>query len=217
MKLKALYEALTQAWLRPGITAPAGSSELFDGKYAFGIAEGGLDLGGTKVAATAAELNILDGVLATTAEINRAADVSTRLIAAGSALSVTVAAHDGKTILLDTAAGSTCTLPASSGSGARFKFVISVLATSNSHIVKVANATDIMVGTINSVADDADATRGWITAGTSDTITLNRTTTGSVTRGEWVEVEDIAAGIWAVRGMTSSTGTEATPFSATVS
>ncbi len=153
---------------------------------------------------------------ATFDELNRLADVSARLIAAGSTLAVTVAAHDGKIILLDTLAGSVCTLPAATGTGARFKFVVSVLATSNSHIVKVTT-TDIMVGTINSVADDADATRGWITAATSDTITLNRTTTGSVTRGEWVECVDLLSGVWAVSGMTTSTGTEATPFSATVS
>jgi len=176
----------------------------------------GLKLAGTLITSTAAELNIMDGVLATAAEINRAADVSTRLIAAGGTLAVTVLAHDGKTIALDTAAGSVCTLPSATGSGARFKFVITVIATSNSHIVKVTT-TDIMVGTINSAADDADATRGWITAATSDTITLNRSTTGSVTRGEWIECEDILSGVWAVRGMTTSTGTEATPFSATVS
>lgn len=154
---------------------------------------------------------------ATAAEINRAADVSTRLVAAGSALSVTEAAHDGKTILLDTAAGSTCTLPASTGSGARFRFVVSTVATSNSHIIKVANATDVMAGFALVAQDGGDTAVLFETAATSDTITLNRTTTGSTQKGEFFVLEDIAAGFWSVYGVIAATGTEATPFSAAVS
>lgn len=169
-------------------------------------------------AESGATVKLLDSatLAATGTEINRAADVSTRLVAAGATLAVTEALHDGKTILLDTAAGSICTLPASSGSGAVFRFVISVIATTNSHVVKVANATDVMVGSIISLQDAADTVVGWEAASTSDTITLNRSTTGSVQKGEWVEVMDIAAGFWFVTGVTISNGTEATPFSATV-
>lgn len=155
-------------------------------------------------------------LLATSTEINRTCDVSTRLIAAGATLAVTVAAHDGKVINLDTAAGSVCTLPTAAGTGAIFHFKIGTKATSNSHIIKVTT-TDIMKGLITTVGDDADKVLGWITAADSDTITLNRTTTGSVTCGEWIECFDLATGVWLVRGCTSSTGTEATPFSATVS
>lgn len=171
---------------------------------------------GVEVTAGAAELNTMTGILATAAELNRATDVSTRLIAAGATLAVTEALHDGKTILLDTAAGSVCTLPAASGSGARFKFAVKVLATSNSHIVKVANASDIIQGIILAISDGANAELGWIAGAADDTITLNRSTTGSVARGEWLELEDIAANLWIVRGSVAQTGTEATPFSATV-
>ena len=160
-----------------------------------------------------------DGValVATFAEINRAADASTRLIAAGATLAVTEALHDGKIIKLDTAAGSICTLPAATGSGAVFRFVISVIATTNSHVVKVANASDIIQGVIVSESDNAaDAAIAFATAATDDTITLNRTTTGSVVRGEWLELLDVATNLFLVRGVTSSNGTEATPFSATV-
>lgn len=156
-------------------------------------------------------------VTATAAELNRAADASARLVAAGSALSVTEALHDGKIILLDTAAGSTCTLPASSGSGAVFRFVVSTVATSNSHIIKVANGTDVMAGSILlSDTDTAGTATAFSTAASSDTITLNRSTTGSVIKGEWVEVIDIASGTWAVSGVLANTASGATPFSATV-
>ena len=174
---------------------------------------------GTAVTSSGAELNIVDGVLATAAEINRAADASTRLIAGGSSLTLTELAHDGKIIKLDTAAGTTITLPAATGSGAVFRFVITTVATSNSHIIKVANATDTMQGLVLVCPDDA-ATGPviWFKAsGTDDTITLNRTTTGSTLLGEWIEVEDVASGKFSVRGVTAATGTEATPFSATVS
>lgn len=141
------------------------------------------------------------------------------ITAAGATKTLTAADHGGRTILLDTAAGSVVTLPAAAGSGVKFRFLVSVIATSNSHIIKVANASDTMTGALMSISDDAgfpikgytaDATAG------ADTITLNRTTTGSTVKGEWIEVEDYAANKWAVKGMIAATGTEATPFSATV-
>lgn len=139
-----------------------------------------------------------------------------RYKAAGSTLTLT-SADNNKTVKLDTAAGSVVTLPAASGSGVRFAFLVTVLATSNSHIVKVANASDAMQGYLASMSDNSNAGLIWFaTAGTSDTITLNRTTTGSVTKGEMFTIEDIATNVWQVSGTTSSTGTEATPFSATV-
>jgi len=143
-------------------------------------------------------------------------------ILAGSTLSVTAAAHNRRTILLDQAAGSVCTLPAASGSGAKFKFVVWILATSNSHKIQVANNADFMIGSIAGVSDDPATVKGWIAANSgtvatnSDTITLNRGTTGSVSKGEWIEVEDIGANTWQVNGLITQTGTEATPFSAAV-
>lgn len=176
---------------------------------ALGLVELGVD-------ATEAEIDgALDGVLATVTEINRTCDASTRGVAAGSTLAVTEALHDGKTIRLDTVTGSVCTLPAASGSGARFRFTTYVLATSNSHIIKVTG-TDIMVGAVitTNIADDTNST--FSTVVDSDTITLNRGTTGSARIGELIEVEDIKTGTWAVSGCLFGTGAEATPFSATV-
>jgi hypothetical protein len=156
-------------------------------------------------------------VTATAAEINRAAKNSTRVgIAAGSTLTVTQALHEGKIINLDTLAGSTCTLPAATGSGAKYKFLVTVVPTSNSHIVKVANSSDAMIGTIAGVSDDPATVKGWIAGATSDTITLNRGTTGGVSKGEYIEIVDVATNVFAVNGMITQTGTEATPFSATV-
>lgn len=142
-------------------------------------------------------------------------------VAAGSALTLTAASHAGVgrggLINLDTATGSTVTLPAATGTGNVYRFRVSALATSNSHVIKVANSTDVMQGfAVISDTDTSSAASMFMTASTSDTITLNRSTTGSVTVGEYIEIEDVATGFFSVRAFLSGTGTVATPFSATV-
>ena len=143
--------------------------------------------------------------------------------AAAATLSVSQALHDGRTIVLNLAAGITSTLPPATGSGARFRFVVGPTALSGgSHVIKVASGTDYMRGTAGVVASaGAGAAKAWATAdsGTvateSDTITLNGTTTSGFP-GTEVEVEDIAANVWAVVISGKASGTEATPFSAAV-
>lgn len=137
-------------------------------------------------------------------------------LAGGSTRTLT-AADAGKTILLDTAAGTTITLPASTGTGLVYKFIVSVLATSNSHKIQVANATDAMDGYVFYRDDTADAANAFFaTAGTSDTITLNRTTTGSVVIGESITITDLTLARFHVEGFSACTGTPATPFTAAV-
>lgn len=149
-------------------------------------------------------------------EIGRS-DFSGDFTAAGATRTLTHA-DAGKIIQLDTLAGSVVTLPAALGTGDEFGFVTSVVATSNSHKVQVANATDVMSGAVT-VVDNADGTAtsfGCVAA--SDTITLNRTTSGSVKiGGDFFWVKDIKAGFWSVSGVLTGTGGEATPFSAAVS
>jgi len=134
-------------------------------------------------------------------------------IPCGSTLAMTRALYQGCTINLDTATGSVATLPLATGSGAKYKFRVSALATSNSHIVKCITG-DKFEGFVFTMSDDPVTVKGFFAvAGTSATITLNRTTTGSVTIGEEITVEDVGANRYHVYGFTSSTGTEATPFS----
>lgn len=154
---------------------------------------------------------------ATGAEINNVCDTSARLVAAGGTLAMSAASHDGKIVCLDTAAGSVVTLPASTGGGAVYKFLVTVTATSNSHIIKVANATDEMRGYCVQDSDSATAPNIWWAADNDDTITLNRTTTGLAAQGEYFEIVDAALNHFFVRGYSQASGTEATPFSATVS
>ena len=139
------------------------------------------------------------------------------LVAGGATLAMTQAAHAGRIIALDTAAGSIVTLPASTGSGAVYRFLVTVTATSNSHIIKVANATDEMRGYVIQDSDTATAPNIWWAADNDDTITLNRTTTGLAAQGEYFEIVDATSGHFFVRGYVQQNGIEATPFSATVS
>lgn len=156
------------------------------------------------------------GLDATAAEINRNAVTSARLIAAGGTIAMTEAAHEGKIIALDTASGSVVTLPASTGGGAVYRFLVTVTATSNSHVIKVANASDEMRGFVIQDSDTATAPNTWWAADNDDTITLNRTTTGLAAQGEYFEIVDAVLNHFFVRGYNQASGAEATPFSATV-
>ena len=122
--------------------------------------------------------------------------------------------HIGAVVRLEAAAGLTITLPASSGNGRRFIIEVGTTVTSNDYIIQVANATDVMEGAVGVTTDAAGVTIP--TASTSDTITMNGSTTGGLA-GSRVVLEDVASGKWAVSGALVSTGTEATPFSAAVS
>lgn len=132
-------------------------------------------------------------------------------------LALTAASHAGRILLLGEVGGDallTVTLPAATGSGSRYRFIVSVVNTSNYVIQVVGN--DTMDGQIVSTQDAADTTVGWETAADSDTITLNGTTKGGAAIGDWIELVDIATDQWAVSGQTTSTGVEVTPFSAAV-
>lgn len=154
-------------------------------------------------------------VTATALELNRAADVSGRLVTVTAAtLTATEAAHDGKTVVLSKVDGQAVTLPAASGSGMRLRFVVGLTITSVGTTIKVVG-NDTMKGLALGLDGDGVPANAWATAADSDTITLDGSATGGVV-GDVVELEDIATDIWAVQVRLQQSGTEATPFSATV-
>lgn len=127
-------------------------------------------------------------------------------------------ASNNNTILMGGAGSArTFTLPAAAGTGDVYKFVVGAVNTSN-YVIKVANASDVMYGNVitNSTGDTPDLAQPWPTAADSDTITLNGTTQGGVAVGDFITVQDIATNKWAVFGVTTTSGVEATPFSAAV-
>lgn len=192
---------------------PGGSRQVVASGGSLDVESGGeidIESGGSlKLAGTA--------LTCTAAELNRATDVSARSVAAGATLTLTELAHEGRTILLDTAAGSVVTLPAPVV-GARFRFLVSVKPTSNFHQIKVAASTDFMAGSVNILDLDGTAQAAYNADGTADdNIQLNGGTKGGQV-GDWIEIEGLASTIWAIRGqLTVPTGSNpADMFSAAV-
>lgn len=136
--------------------------------------------------------------------------------ATAATLTVTNATHAGRIITLNRAAGIAVTLPAATGTGARFHFVLGTTVTSNSTTIKVPDANGTMTGNAIVLQDAGDTMVGFEAGATADTVTWNGTTTGGI-KGDSVELIDIGTDLWFVRAVQSATGTEATPFSATVS
>ncbi len=155
----------------------------------------------------------------------RLLDVFSRLFPQSNIVSLAVTTalvedlHESRTIVMGGAGSArTFTLPKAQGKGAKYRFVVGAVNTSN-YLVKTFVGTDLLEGIIlgASTTDSAtDAARTWLSGATDDTITLNGTTTGGVAIGDWLEFEDISTVGWAVTGLITQSGTEATPFSDTV-
>lgn len=127
--------------------------------------------------------------------------------------------YAGRTLKLSLAAGFAVTLPASTGGGRRFRLVVNTALTSGTYVIQVANATDVFVGGIfiNDTGDSTAATADFFpTASTSDTITMTQSI-GAGKRGDFVEIEDIAAGFFQVTGVFQGVTDPTSPFSAAVS
>lgn len=133
-----------------------------------------------------------------------------------STLTATSDSHAGALVLLDRAAGITVTLPAASGTGAVYRFMVVTTVSSNSTIIKVANASDTMVGWVSTATTTAGNGLHEAAGGTDDTITMNGTTTGGIA-GSYIETQDVATNVWLVNGLLVGSGTLATSLSASVS
>lgn len=124
-------------------------------------------------------------------------------------------AHAGKVLKLNkTGAAVTITMPAATGSGDRYEFIVEVVNTSSYVIQK--NGSDVFHGQIN--LHDVDATTAanysMLGSAATDVITLNGTTTGGQI-GDRLLFTDLTAGKWSVQGwLTCPAGSNvATPLS----
>ena len=127
------------------------------------------------------------------------------------------AEDSGKLLNLNIASGCTITLPAATGTGIEYHFVVLATVTSNNYIVQVTGDDTIDGLVLNCDDDSSDAVAIWKTAAASDTITLNGGTTGGII-GDTFKLTDIGSNQWLIHAAaTSGTGTVATPFSAAVS
>lgn len=136
--------------------------------------------------------------------------IATESVTAAGATETLTSADCGQTTLLDTLAGSVVTLPAATGSGCTFRFLVTLTNTSNDHSV-VAVGNDEFVGgliSIGTTADQADAFTA-APAGGVDAIQMNGSTEGGLL-GTWIVFQDIAADTWGIMGIVISTDASAT-------
>ena len=142
-------------------------------------------------------------------------DNGVTLVATGA---ITAAAHSGRKLYMGEVGGNaaaTFTLPAATGSGATYHFIVSVVNTSN-YVIQVTG-DDTIDGSVILHQDSASSVVSFNTAATSDTITLNGITKGGVSIGDELTLIDSASNQYTVKGVLTASGTEATPFSAAVS
>ena len=155
------------------------------------------------------------------------------VVDADSSTSLTVASHAGRIVHNNAAGAVTYTLPAINANsdsavagpgadlnnlsniGATFEIFASITKTGDL-VVQVANSNDVMVGGAKFIDDTSDNMVGFETASTSDTITLNGSTTGGVTFSK-ITCTAISSTQWKVDVESGCTGSPATPFSAAVS
>jgi hypothetical protein len=134
-------------------------------------------------------------------------------IAVTAATTLSQRPHAGNEVVLNSTTGRIITLPASTGKGDVYTVFVVATVSSGSHVIQVANSTDVLQGGVALTTDIAGSSMPTTT--TTDTITMNGSTTGGVV-GSWVRVTDVSAGFWMLEGFLVCTGTEATPFSAAV-
>ena len=132
--------------------------------------DSGFTINGTVVTATAAELNILDGVTATTAEINLACDNSAN-VEVVTAANVITAAESGKTFFLNSATDFASTLPAPAA-GLRYSFIVTTVAGSSAHTIVTDSGTNVIYGGVATTDGNAS-----VLGAAEDTISL---TTSSI-------------------------------------
>lgn len=141
--------------------------------------------------------------------------------ATAATLTVTAALHAGRTVMLNRAGGIAVTLPAATGTGNKYRFVVQTTFTGAAQI-NVANATDYFIGfAINGIDGGTQVPHLYPTANTgtvateSDIISLFGTANaqGGI-KGQTVEIEDVASAVFQIRSVSDAAGTEATPFSA---
>lgn len=137
--------------------------------------------------------------------------ITSAIVPGGATELITAATHaGGGCVALDTASGTVVTLPAATGSGNRYCFVVTV-ADSGHQINVVGN--DEFVGGIIQGNDSDNTTVMWpaTDAADNDRIAPNGTTRGGVVGAYYILI-DISTDNWMVIGWSDASSTEATPF-----
>jgi len=139
-------------------------------------------------------------------------DGGSAIVSVSASTTLTAEDHAGKTLVTGVATTMTLTLPAATATGNIYKVFCGITATGDL-IIQAASASDVILGGVSLSTDVAGVTM--LTAATTDTITMNGSTTGGLI-GSWVTLQDVASGQWMLDGFLCTSGAEGTPFSAAV-
>lgn len=108
--------------------------------------------------------------------------------------------HDNRPLLLNAAAGTAVSLPAATGTGAVFKFIVATASNAN---VVTATSSGVFVGGYiqNDTGDTTAATADFLAAASGNNTYSPTTVGGGGTVGDWFEVVDYATNLWQFRGV----------------
>lgn len=131
-----------------------------------------------------------------------------------STLTVTAAAHGDRIVTLNRAAGVAVTLPAFTGSGYKYTFVIMTATSGGSQVFTATGA--FLFGGIPQNNDTGASNLFGVSVATNaggfTTITMDGSTQGG-RKGDWITIQDIGTSQGLVTGMLNASGTEATCYS----
>jgi hypothetical protein len=149
--------------------------------------------------------------------INNAVYTGPAPTACGATCTLT-AANSGTTTLLNLAAGSIATLPAASGTGNVYSFVVSTTTTSAKDAVLAASSSDAIIGL--AIGENAGTTKAF--AGNASTYhSLQMPYTGTQPSGGFAgdsfTCKDIVTNVWECNGTYQAGTTPTTPYSAATS
>lgn len=167
------------------LTAPSGYAITAASGSTVNLA-GTVQIGGTTMSSSAAE-------------IDRSCKLSTRIVSLTGTAAITVALHCDKVLYVTGTAAATYTLPAATGSGARFNFNMGQVNTNGFKIISSETTTHRIYGVMNILDVDAAAQQAYSSLATSDTIDLNGTTKGGAI-GDWIQLVDVATNVWFAQG-----------------
>lgn len=166
--------------------------------------------------------DIIDGVIKYYDRVNSVvrqfAALNPAPVSITGATTITNALHVGRTLLLNAAAGGQIDLPAATGSGDKYNFIVATSLTSASWVFRTNVATgDVFKGGVE-IDDTGDtaalAAAAFFPAGASDEVLTLAFSATLGTQGAYVEFTDIASGVFAVRGYLGGSLDPATPWGA---
>jgi hypothetical protein len=149
----------------------------------------------------------------TSPTINGGAHVGPVPVACGATCTLT-AANSGQTTLFNLAAGSVATLPAATGTGNVYNFVVSTTTTGAKDAILAASSSDAILGLISG---ENAGTGVWFAGSASTYHSIQMPFAGSQPnggfKGDSFSCRDIATNVWECNGTFQAGTTPTTPYS----